>query len=149
MTQAGRWLVGALLPFAAFIASPGAYAQKILLVGAPPMPFKFSEIRTRDDADSRVAMGSLVKIYLFPTDLGGNDDSRNIVYVTPDAAEAHAAIVARLRRFVHGHGQGHGETEIEILPDYKGASIVPARIRFRARRSNGGEQFEEEVKVWQ
>jgi hypothetical protein len=145
MAQAWRlWAGAALLP-GALAASPGTLAQRVTLLSAPPMPFKFSLIRSREDANSLVASGSLVKIYLFPTSLGGEDDPRNIVYVTPEAAEAHAAIVGRLRRFV----RGHSENELEILPEYKGASIVPVRIRFIASHRNGGERFEEEVKVWQ
>lgn len=144
MNQAWRLSVGAPLLLAALVAGPAALAQKVILLSAPPLGFKFPEIRSRDYADRLLASGLLVKIYLFPTDLGGKDDPGNIVYVTPDAAEAHAAIVARLRRFVHGHE----ETELEILPEYAGDSIVPARIRFIASHRGDMERFEEEVTVW-
>ncbi|AQR74890.1 hypothetical protein BXU08_15590 [Sphingomonas sp. LM7] len=145
MTRAWRLLVGASLLPGALVVAPGTLAQRVILLGAPPMPFKFSQIRSREHADRLLAFGSLVKIYLFPTNLGGDDDPRNIVYVTPDAAEAHAAIVGRLRRFV----QGHEENELEIRPEYKGGSIVPTRIHFIASHRSGGERFEEEVRVWQ
>jgi hypothetical protein len=145
MAQAWRLLVGAPLLFGALVAAPGTVAQRVILLSAPPLAFNVSEIRSREHADRLVTSGSLVKIYLFPTNLGGEDDPRNIVYVTPDAAEAHAVIAGKLRRFV----RGHAENELEILPEYKGDSIVPTRIRFIAsHRSGGGKPFEEVVEVW-
>jgi hypothetical protein len=144
MAQAWRRSVGVLLLLGALLAAPGTLAQKITLVAAPPVAFGFSELQSREHADALVDLGQLVKIYIWPTELGGEDAVRNIVYVTPEAAEARAAIVGDLRRFLHGDE----ETEVEILPEYKGASIVPTRIRFTARHKQGGAPFERVVEVW-
>lgn len=138
-------LFGALVVAAALCAAPGAAAQKVTLVGAPPLAFKFSEIRSARDADSLVALGSLVKIYLVPTELGGDDDSTNIVYVTPDAAEKRAAVVGNVRRRLF---RGPGTDTLEIQPEYEGVSIVPRRIRFITGQSGDRRTIEDVVEIW-
>jgi hypothetical protein len=138
------WIAAALLALGAAVATPGALAQRVTLVGAPPVAFKFSEVRSHEQAEGLVDLGSLVKIYLFPTELGGDDDPNNIVYVTPEAAEARAMIVGKIRRLFRA-----GKIdELEVLPEYRGDGLVPARIRFHASHSGGGKPFEEVIEVW-
>lgn len=145
MGTGSQWLAATLLAFGAPAGAADAQDQKVILVGAPPLAFRFSEVRTRKQADGLVDMGSLVKIYLLPTDLGGDDVADNIGYVTPDAAERHAAATARVRRLF----RAHRIDTVEVLPEYRRDSLVPARIRVRASLGHGGgEPFEAVIEVW-
>lgn len=145
MTRIGRLSVATLVLLASALpATPRALAQRVALVGAPPVAFKFSEVTSRETANNLVALGSLVKIYLFPTELGGEDAVENIAYVTPEAAERRAAIAGEIRR----RFRRHLIDQIEVLPDYAGDSIVPRRIRFKTWHSRGGKRFEEQVEIW-
>ena len=140
----GSWTAAAALLLATALAPPGALAQKVTLAGAPPVAFKFSEVNSRQQAEALVGLGSLVKIYLFPTQLGGGDAPENIAYVTPEAAERHAIVAGKIRRLF----REHRIDELEVLPEYRRDSLVPVRIRFTASHSRGGNPFEEVIEVW-
>jgi hypothetical protein len=105
----------------------------------------FSAITTRTAASKLVRKHQLVKIHIVPTELGGPNTKPNIVYVTPEAAAAHALLTEMLSHYVE-----HDLVDrLEILPDYKGLSIIPTRIRFKARHSRGGETFERTIEIWE
>jgi len=144
MEYAWRRWSGALLLGTALLAGPGALAQKRMLINVPPTALELSDVNTTALADEFVRSGALVKVYLWPTELGGEDDPRNIVYITPEAAETRATIAGNLRRFL----MADEANDVEVVPEYKGTSIVPTRIRFKARHKRGGAPFEQLVNIW-
>lgn len=144
MAQAWQRLAGASLLLGALLASPGARAQKVLLIGVPRLAFGFDELESKEDIEPLVQTGQLVKVHLWPIMLGGKEEPGSVTYLPPEAAEAHAAIVGDLRRFLGVVN----ENEMEILPECAGGSIVPVRIRFRARHKQGGPVFDRVLEVW-
>lgn len=72
-----------LLAVPALAAAPAASAQE-----ADVKP-DFSNVADVATAEKLVAEGKLEAIYLFPTELGGQEARENVAYVTPEAAEAH------------------------------------------------------------
>jgi hypothetical protein len=144
MALAWRLSRGAGLLLGLFPAAPAALAQKVAILGAPGISFGFPNLRARGDAEGLVPLGQLVKIYLWPIELGGKESVDNLIYVTPEAAEAHAAITGDLRRFL----LVANENEMEIRSECEGGSVVPTRIRFSARHKRGGPRFERVIEVW-
>jgi hypothetical protein len=128
-----------LLPAPPASAAPRPTGQQ----AQAPQP-DFSQVTTRTAASRLARKHQLVKIHVFPTELGGPDIKPNIVYVTPEAAAAHAQLTEMLSRYVERDLVDH----LEIEPDYRGLSIVPTRIRFKATHSHGGESFERVIGVW-
>lgn len=136
-------LAGMLLALGALILVSAAVAQE---QDRPPGAPDFTAVTTKAAAHRLVREGKLVKIHFFPTELGGPaKDPRNIGYITPEAAEARALLIGTLERF---RDDGLID-QMSITPDYKGESIIPTRIRFKAWRGerNGGE-IETVVEVW-
>jgi hypothetical protein len=126
-----------LLAFA--LAAPATAGQE----AATQTP-DFSTVTTRAAAGRLVRKHRLVKIHYVPTALGGPNFKHNIGYVTPEAAAAHAQLTEMLARYV----ERDLVDQLEIEPDYKGASIVPSRIRVKASHSRGGKSFESVIDVW-
>lgn len=140
----GLALAGMLLALGALILISAAMAQeKDHTSAATP---DFTAVTTKAAANRLVRERRLVKIHLFPTELGGPVKERyNISYITPEAAEARALLIGALESDLD---EGLID-QMRITPDYKGDSIVPARIRFRtwhSRRSGG--EIETVVEVW-
>ena len=134
----GFALAGLLL--AASPATPSAAAQEDRVDNAPD----FSAVTTKAAAARLAREGRLVKIHLFPTELGGPDDPANIGYITPEAADARDRIIGTLRRFAD---EGLID-RMEVEPDYRGTSHIPTRIRFKAWQSKGGPPIEMVLEVW-
>lgn len=88
--------------------------------------------------------GRLVKIYLFPRQLGGPDDPHNIGYVPREAADRLAVATTMLAGQVK-----HGTIDrMDVVPDYKGRSFVPSRITMTARKGDGPGVFERVIEIW-
>lgn len=138
-----RRKIGAALALllAAPLAAPVAARQEAPAPAAQP---DFSAVTTRTAAARLVRKHLLVKIHLFPTELGGQDTKYNIGYVTPEAAAAHALLTAMLARYLERDLIDH----LMIEPDYKGDSIVPTRLRMKVSHSRGGERFERVIEIW-
>lgn len=138
----GLALAGLLLALGALILMSAAMAQEADRAPASD----FAAVTTSAAANRLVREGRLVKIHLFPTELGGPVKERsNIGYITPEAAEARALLIGTLE---HDLDEGLID-QMRVTPDYRGDSIVPARIRFRtwhSRRSGGA--IETVVEVW-
>ncbi len=86
----------------------------------------------------------LVRIYFFPTELGGPKSRVNIGYVTPEAAASQALLIEMLAVYF----ARDLIDRLEVAPDYKGESIVPTRLRFKAWHSGGGKRYERVIEVW-
>jgi hypothetical protein len=139
----GKWqgLAGALFLFGALVLAPGAWAQEVGQVTNGP---DFSGITSKAAAVRLVRTGELVKIRLFPGELGGPNDPHNIVYIPPAVEEARQLLIGTLRRFT----DEDLIDKLDVQAEYKGTSIIPARIRFVATHSRGGPPFEAVVEVW-
>lgn len=134
-------LAGLLLALGALILGAAAMAQE-----QDRPPADFTPITTKAAANRLVREGRLVKIHLFPTELGGPAKERsNIVYITPEAAEARDLLIAALESDL----DEERIDQLHIEPDYRGTSIIPTRIRFKAWHSQrAGGEFEMVVEVW-
>lgn len=104
----------------------------------------FSSVTSREQALALVRQGRLVRILLFPAELGGEDRVENVSFVSPEAADALALVIGTLKRFT-AEGLVNRMT---VDPEYRGDSLVPARIVFHAThdRKEGG--FHPVVEVW-
>lgn len=144
----GLALAGMLLALGALILVSAAMAQDgARPPGTPDLTAPdFTSITTKAAANRLVREGRLVKIHFFPTELGGPAKDRyNIGYITPEAAEARELLISTLEADL----EEEKIDRMQILPDYKGTSIVPTRIRFMAWHSErkGGE-FAVVLEVW-
>lgn len=144
----GLALAGMLLALGALILVSAAMAQERDRAPATPdlTAPDFTAVTTKAAANRLVRSGRLVKIHLVPTELGGPAKDRyNIVYITPEAAEARELLISTLETDL----EEEKIDQMQIVPDYKGTSIVPTRIRFMAWHSErkGGE-FAVVLEVW-
>ena len=131
-------------PLPPAIAADAPLSGQHASVHAPPAAPDFSDVTTRTIAGKLVRKRQLVKIHFFPTELGGPNTKINTGYVTPEAAASHARLIEMLSAYVERGRLDH----LEIVPDYKGLSIVPTRILIKATHSRGGDRFERVIEVW-
>lgn len=113
-------------------------------IPAPPLAPDYAAVTTKREAARLVRKHLLVKIHFFPVELGGPKTSVNIGYVTPEAAASHWRLTQMLSRY----GARGLIDRLEIVPEYKGLSIVPSRIRMTASHSRGGRSFERVIEIW-
>lgn len=114
---------------------------------APPAQFAapdFSAIRTAEDIEPLAASGALVPILVVPLQFGGTDDAINTAYVTPEAAAQKETMDATLIDLAE---QGLLNS-FELEPEYKGDSLIPAKLTFRANHKGEGERFDLTVEIW-
>jgi hypothetical protein len=104
----------------------------------------YTNIKTRADAEQLVRQKKLVKVHLFPIELGGADNEENTTYISPEAAGARELVIGTLRRFVK---EGL-INKMDVEPEYKGESFVPSRIIFHASHSDKVGSFEPSIEVW-
>ena len=132
-----------LLSLAALLAAP-VFATLASAQEAIPGARDFSGVTTKRAARKLVREGSLVEISLFPLELGGPDDPMNESWITPEAAFVRDMVIGTLSRFVEDGVIDH----LQVLPDYKGDSIVPSRIAMNASRSGEAGSFNTVIDVW-
>lgn len=139
-----RWLGFAAVPLLFAGAGPAGPAHAAPRLSEPAMSQAFAEVTSRAAARRLATRGVLVPIHIFPQELGGPDDPENISYVPPAAAAALARVTAKLRKMA---AQGLVD-RMEAEPDYRGASFVPTRIRFKAWHSRKAGSFVTGVEIW-
>lgn len=104
----------------------------------------FSAVTTRAAARKLVREGRLVEITLFPAELGGPDDPENRAFVTPEAAAARSIAIGTLGRFIE-----EGVIDrLEIVPDYKGDSLIPSYIAMTGLHSGRPGSITVHIPVW-
>lgn len=130
----------ALPPLIAPALALPAAAQEADIPGAPD----FSAVTTKTAARKLVREGRLVEITLFPAELGGPDDPANRSYTTPEAADARDMIIGTLGRFF----EDGLIDKLQVIPDYKGDSIVPSSITMTATHSGEDGAFSTTIAVW-
>jgi hypothetical protein len=126
-----------LLAAPAFV--PFAAAQEAI-PGAPD----FSAVTTKRAAQQLVREGRLVRISLFPTELGGPDNPANVSFITPEAAEVREMVIGTLGRYL----EQDLIDRLNVQPDYRGDSIVPSRITMSASHSAREGSIDLEIDVW-
>jgi hypothetical protein len=141
MVLGRRELVGALLLFGALAPASTALAQDTGHMQDVP---DFSDVTSKAAANKLVRQGRLVKIHAFPSELGGPDYKHNFVYVPPAVEEARQLLIGTLKRFT----EEDLIDKLDVEAEYKGTSIIPARLRYVATHSRGGKPFEAVVEVW-
>jgi hypothetical protein len=104
----------------------------------------FTAVTDVEDVEKLVASGELVPILVVPLPFGGTDDAINTAYVTPEAAMQKEAMDAAL---VDLADQGLLNS-FELEPEYRGDSLIPAKITFRANHAGEGERFDLTVEIW-
>ena len=107
-------------------------------------PPDFSGVTSKAAARKLVRAGRLVEISLFPVELGGPDDQRNTSYITPEAAFVREMVIGTFSRFL----EDDTIDQVRIVPEYKGASIVPSRIAMEASHSGQGGSIGTTIEVW-
>src|SRR5262245_61581958 len=98
---------------------------------SPPEPPKapdYSHVTSQEAALKLAVEGKLFKILLFPKEFGGEDVAVNVVYVPAGIPEIKDKITGTLVRF---YKDGLID-ELDVTPEYKGKSVVPAKIRLKA-----------------
>ena len=128
------------LPAAGLAPLPAPVAAQEEAVTLPD----FSQVTTMAAARRLAREGRLVRITLFPVELGGPDDAENLAYITPEAAESRAMIVETLDRFLK---EGLVD-QLMIEPEYADESVVPTRITMSARHSEKDSGIELAIEVW-
>ncbi|HEX7874509.1 MAG TPA: hypothetical protein VF475_16470 [Sphingobium sp.] len=139
-----RWcgkIVLLTLPLMPFSVQAGRAAESGSKVGVKP---DFSAVTDRRKAGVLVRQGKLVKIHLFPSELGGPDTHENIGYVTPEGAAALSLAIGTLKRFT---AEGLIDN-MTVNPEYRGASIVPTRIAMHATHRSKKGEFNPSVEIW-
>ena len=125
--------------------SLAALALAAVVVREPPVPKPdFSTVTTRAAADKLVREGALVRIHLFPTELGGRDDPNNIGYITPQAEKARQLAIGTIGRQI----EQDLVDRMDVVPDYRAGSVVPTRIAMRAWHSERAGSIEMAVEIW-
>jgi hypothetical protein len=104
----------------------------------------FSEVGSIRAAQRLVAKGELVRVLLFPSELGGQNDRENVGYVTPAAAKERLHVIELIAAKVASEGYD----KMTVTPDYRGESIVPTRITMEARHSTSRGTFERTIEIW-
>lgn len=103
-----------------------------------------STVRSVAEAEQLARDGKLVKILLFPAEVGGEDVRENVAYVPAEAAAAQARIIGTLVRFLE---EGLID-KLNVAPEYRGDSFIPVRIRYEAYHSARPGRFEPVIEVW-
>lgn len=142
MTHPWQGLAGALFLFGALALAPeSAWAQETQHVANAP---DFSAVTSKAAAIRLARKGELVRIRVFPAELGGPSDPENIVYIPPAVEEARQRLIGTLRRFT----DQDLIDQLDVRAEYKGESVVPSRLHYTARHSRGGAPFEATIEVW-
>ena len=104
----------------------------------------YSDVTSREVAEQHVAQGKLYKILLFPAEFGGEEISPNVSYVPSGIPETKDLLTGTLIRMVRDGSIDH----LDVRPEYKGKSFVPARIRIFATHKTKSGSFNPVIEIW-
>ncbi|WP_374132345.1 hypothetical protein [Sphingomonas sp. 28-62-20] len=104
----------------------------------------YSQVTSLAAARALAAEGKLVKILLFPAELGGEDIPENVAYIPPYAAEARQLVIGTLRRFM----ADELIDKLEVVPEYRGESFVPTKLVMHATHSKKKGSLHPTVEIW-
>jgi hypothetical protein len=106
--------------------------------------FDFSNVTSNAIAVQLSEQGKLEKLWMLPAALGGKDDPKNVVYVPPGASALKGQFTDTLVRCV----QAGLINKLAIVPEYRGNSFVPCKIRIKAWHADKPAGFEAAIDVW-
>lgn len=104
----------------------------------------FSDVTTKAAARKLVREGRLVRITLFPYELGGSDEPENVAFITPEAALVRELVIGTIGRFFE---EGSVD-KLEVVPEYRGDSVVPSSITMTAWHSGQEGEIATTIPVW-
>lgn len=104
----------------------------------------FTTVMSVRSAAQRARRGELVRILIFPAELGGEDVAENVVFVTPAAAAARDRMIAAIHRLI----RRNIVSQMEVTPEFRGDSVVPVRMRFHAWHPAGAGTFDRTLEIW-
>jgi len=97
--------------------------------------------KSREQLDSLLARGLVVKVLMWPAEFGGTDDPRNVTYLPPALAERKRAFEAEVQRRV----EAGEDLDFKVTPEYDGDSFVPAKLNMEA--GSGATALKELIEV--
>jgi hypothetical protein len=103
----------------------------------------FSLIISSIAAENACSDGRLIKVLLFPIELGGQDQVDNVVYIPPHAWDIKRQSTAELLVAVR-----EGMTDVAVVPEYRGSSFVPTTLKVSATKPGLSMGYELEIKIW-
>jgi uncharacterized protein DUF6882 len=104
----------------------------------------FSDVTSEKAALQLGLEGQLFKMLLFPKDFSGEDIPQNVVYVPCRALDIQDEIVSMIIPVVQ---QGLG-VDFKCRAEYKGNSIVPAKIHYMASHSETKWKLDRTIEIW-
>lgn len=104
----------------------------------------FSDVTSREKAEAMYAQGKLEKVFLFPSEFGGEDIPQNVVFVPPGVSDIKNQLTGTLIRFV----KDGLVNKLTVEPEYKGKSFIPARIKMRAWHTEKKGEFTPSIDIW-
>jgi hypothetical protein len=105
---------------------------------------QFPHVTSTEVANAEVAKGNLVRVYLFPLELGGQDVPVNVTYIPAGMEDMWHKIIGTIEKF----GADDLIDKLRVEPEYNGASVVPCRIKFIATHSTKKGGFEPTLEMW-
>ncbi|MDQ0464659.1 hypothetical protein QO010_002443 [Caulobacter ginsengisoli] len=112
--------------------------------GPANVKLDYAAIKTREQAEALAGQGRLVRVLLFPVDFGGPDIPQNVTYIPSQFAEAEARIVATIVEAV----EKDEVDRLDVKPEYRGDSFIPARLIFRAWHSRKPGEIQQTLELW-
>ena len=109
-----------------------------------PGKLDFSTITTMEQVQALLRQGKLFRILMFPAELGGHDGDVNAVYVPDGIAEIKDQFTGTLVRFTN---EGL-INQLAVEPEYRGKSLIPCKINFRAWHSEKSGGFNHSIEIW-
>lgn len=104
----------------------------------------FSAIDSLEKAQALLSTGKLERMFLFPLEFGGQDIPRNVLYVPPGIAAIKQRIDSMIQDLVN---QGQ-VTKYEAVPEYKGGSFIPNKIKISASHHEKGGGLNPVINIW-
>lgn len=104
----------------------------------------FSDVTSEEAALKLSLKGQLFKMLLFPRVFSGEDIPQNVVYVPCRALDIQDEIISMIIPVVQ---DGTG-VHFEGRPEYKGKSIVPAKIRYKASQPQTNWKLDRTIEIW-
>jgi hypothetical protein len=104
----------------------------------------FSDVTSEKAALQLSLEGQLFKMLLAPRVFRGADIPQNVVYVPCRVLDIQDEIISMLMPVVK---KGPG-VDFECRPEYKGNSIVPAKIRYKASHSQTNWKLDRTIDIW-
>ena len=121
-----------------------SFARRVLRAFGLSQALDYSAVTSAAQADALSNNGQLARVWLLPKALGGAESEANAAYVPPSVAALQQQLTATLERYLR---EGRID-DLSIDPEYKGKSLVPARIRVKATHSGRVGVFTTVIGIW-